>query len=87
MLRREAFFTSTRMCCIISGGECHDPKCRDRVDRLKNAAIWSSCHERGKGGDISDKTLSACASFWPSQDVAVKGIIAREGTTGRSLCP
>ncbi|CAL1378327.1 unnamed protein product [Linum trigynum] len=62
MLRREAFFTSTRTCCIMSGGECHDPKCRDRVDRLKNAAIWLSCHEKGKGGDISDKALSACAS-------------------------
>ncbi|CAL1392795.1 unnamed protein product [Linum trigynum] len=62
MLRREAFFTSTRTCCIMSGGECHDPKCRDRVDRLKNAAIWLSCHVKGKGGDISDKALSACAS-------------------------
>ncbi|CAL1359710.1 unnamed protein product [Linum trigynum] len=62
MLRREAFFTNTRTCCIMSGGECHDPKCRDRVDRLKNAAIWLSCHEKGKGGDISDKALSACAS-------------------------
>ncbi|CAL1384545.1 unnamed protein product [Linum trigynum] len=62
MLRREAFFTSTRTCCIMSGGECHDPKCRDRVDRLKNAAIWLSCREKGKGGDISDKALSACAS-------------------------
>ncbi|CAL1401662.1 unnamed protein product [Linum trigynum] len=41
----------------------HDPKYRDRVDHLKNAAIWLSCHKRGKGGDISDKALSSCASF------------------------
>ncbi|CAL1379526.1 unnamed protein product [Linum trigynum] len=62
MLRREAFFTSTRSCCIMSGGECHDPKFRDRVDCLKIAAIWLSCNERDKGGGISDKALSACAS-------------------------
>ncbi|CAL1388822.1 unnamed protein product [Linum trigynum] len=63
MLRREAFFTSTRTRCITSGGECHDPKYCDCVDRLKNVAILSSCHEKGKGGDISDKALSSCSSF------------------------
>ncbi|CAL1367679.1 unnamed protein product [Linum trigynum] len=44
-------------------GYCHDSKCRDRVDRLKNVVIWLSCYKRGKGGDISYKALSACASF------------------------
>ncbi|CAL1393554.1 unnamed protein product [Linum trigynum] len=73
MLQREAFFTSTRTCCIMSGGESRDPKCRDRVDRLKNAAIRSSCHERGKGGDISDKALSACASFLAKSGCGYEG--------------
>ncbi|CAL1401919.1 unnamed protein product [Linum trigynum] len=54
-------------------GICHDVSGRDRVDHLKNAVIWLSCYKRGKGGDISDKALSAYASFQTESGCGYEG--------------